>query len=714
MAQMAQAQSNRNWIRRRQGDTCVIFVHGILSSGEVCWTHGNGTYWPVLLAQEKELEDVGILVFSYRSDVFCHNYNLGDVVRSLREILDLEELLDSKRIIFVCHSMGGIVVRRFLVKEQAHLIPRRIEFGVFLIASPSLGSRDANTLSMFARVVENSHAEVLRFSQSNQWLNDLDNDFMDLKEDEILKIKVKELVEDEPIKIKKWLGFRTQLVEPFSAARYFARPLKIEWSDHKSIAKPANERAMQHEVLTKFIKEMLHPKQGVVPEGIRQEEINQAIQLFQELEKKLAVLKEEKHYSALTKVANALRLTGLYLRRRRDGGKRDVETEHELSDLWEEAGHAILPFDSKLADLCAVKGSAWADEIVWSNPNYKRLPIRVKGVLEKLINSLEKQRERTAFKIDVAQAHPAVTNLQSQKSSLHINVYDGTRQPLASGDNILYRIIDGNHKEVFAQFKKASSLTFKLPFYDNFGDNYTVIVHADRHRQVGFFPLTLSPAVPVKIDLMLTPKDGRFNFSMATWDFIKTKLPFLASGVSDAAGKSRYQDLMGEKPKTLAALLNITTAMNQILLPQGTPLNYFKRIKWDESFSQDRFFGYCDPQLLAQIRIAAAQGLFAPVMNPGFFHHGATAGWKEIQFGEANVQLTFHEDEKATIDGLSCIVVESDIDYYKNLGAHSLLEVIPNSLTGVLTNPQDVYVLRWIAGRHAGVPEFNPPYTIVN
>jgi hypothetical protein len=43
---------------------------------------------------------------------------------------------------------------------------------------------------------------------------------------------------------------------------------------------------------------------------------------------------------------------------------------------------------------------------------------------------------------------------------------------------------------------------------------------------------------------------------------------------------------------------------------------------------------------------------------------------------------------------------------------HTLLEVIPNAITHGLTDPKEVYVLRWIAGRHAGVPEFTPPYTI--
>ena len=84
-----------------------------------------------------------------------------------------------------------------------------------------------------------------------------------------------------------------------------------------------------------------------------------------------------------------------------------------------------------------------------------------------------------------------------------------------------------------------------------------------------------------------------------------------------------------------------------------------------------------------------------------------------MQFGEANVQLTFHGNDKQSIDGVDCIMIEPDIDYFKDPAAHALLEVLPNAITGGLTNPAVLYVLRWIAGRHAGVPEFEPPYKIV-
>jgi hypothetical protein len=46
-------------------------------------------------------------------------------------------------------------------------------------------------------------------------------------------------------------------------------------------------------------------------------------------------------------------------------------------------------------------------------------------------------------------------------------------------------------------------------------------------------------------------------------------------------------------------------------------------------------------------------------------------------------------------------------DDFHDLGAYTLFELIPCAITHGLTDPKK-YALRWIAGRHAGVPEFAP------
>jgi hypothetical protein len=300
------------------------------------------------------------------------------------------------------------------------------------------------------------------------------------------------------------------------------------------------------------------------------------------------------------------------------------------------------------------------------------------------------------------------------ESSLTVNVYDGTRQLFPAGIDVLYRVFDGNQTQLASPEKPVSSIGFTVPFYDNFGDNYRVIVFSNNYQQSGYTPVPLSPKAPVMLDLMLIPKNPVLNFAQAQWDSIKTKLPFLAAGVDDVAGGARYADAIEDKPKSVASLLNIATSMAQIPFSDGsTPLDYLKVMKWDDSFAQDRFFAYCDAKLIDQVRADAALGKFAEEPDPSIFHPGATLSWKQIQFDEANLQLTFHGEDAPVIDGVNCVLVEPDIDYYKDLISHTLLEVIPNFFSGGLTNPEMVYVLRWIVGRRAGV-DFSPPYVIVD
>jgi hypothetical protein len=247
------------WIRGPQGAAAsAVFVHGILSSGETCWRNDNGSYWPELLKNERELGSLGIYVFTYETGIFSGSFRLGDIVDDLKENMRVDGVLASDRLIFVCHSMGGIAVRKYIVERQAELIGAGKEIDLFLVASPSLGSSYADWLSPLAQLFGHAQADALRFVRNNNWLMDLDKEFLNLKEGGTLKIEGKELVEDKFIELKKIkLGiiWRRQVVEPFSGARYFGEPYKVPKSDHFSIAKPDNKNAIQHRLLSRFVSE---------------------------------------------------------------------------------------------------------------------------------------------------------------------------------------------------------------------------------------------------------------------------------------------------------------------------------------------------------------------------------------------------------------------------------------------------------------------------
>jgi hypothetical protein len=299
-----------------------------------------------------------------------------------------------------------------------------------------------------------------------------------------------------------------------------------------------------------------------------------------------------------------------------------------------------------------------------------------------------------------------------------VNIYDGRRQLIAQGTQVLLTVTDGAQNQLYRNYFSGPSVTLKLPFHDNFSDNYSILAWAQGYEQAGFQPVNIGPNAPQTLDLMLLAKAGTFNFAQAGWNDLGANRPGVAQIFAKGAAANNqdpataYGDLMENQAPCLACLLNITTAMQQISLPQGTPLDYFKTFDLPK-LAPDRIFGYADAKLVDQVKLAAQQGEFdtEPAIDLTL-HPGSTSSFKQNAFGEANVQLTFHENTRQTIDGVDCVYVEPDIDYYKDPAAHLLLEVLPNALSGGLTNPRIVYVLRWIAGQHAGVPNFDPLYTI--
>lgn len=299
-----------------------------------------------------------------------------------------------------------------------------------------------------------------------------------------------------------------------------------------------------------------------------------------------------------------------------------------------------------------------------------------------------------------------------------LRLFDGGRRPFAAGRKYLVRILDGSQRELLARDFSKPEMAFEVPVHDNLDDRYTVLVSASHVRDAGFHPVLVKRDVRVAVDLMLIPKPHAFDFAAADWDQIRDHWPAayraLAFGVPAADARERYDALLAT-PVPAAALWNIMTTMRDVDLPQGTPLDYLREVIWDGELapSGDRFFAFADARLIGQVELAQQQGTFEPEPNPGLFHQGATRSFKHVAFGEANLQLTFHEGTTKKVGGETWVRIEPDIDYYRDTLAHALLEVLPHKLGGPKTDPAIVYVLRWIAGRHAGVPEFEPPFTLI-
>ena len=309
--------------------------------------------------------------------------------------------------------------------------------------------------------------------------------------------------------------------------------------------------------------------------------------------------------------------------------------------------------------------------------------------------------------------------------SIRINVVDGTRQPVTGDLELLVRVLDGRKRELRSFWMHGPAIPIPgLPFCDSPDDWYTVIVHASGYQDGAIYPVRLQQGRLVDAYLMIEPSHAAFHFQpIATVQADARLYQLLANGApGDVA--ARYQDTYEAQPMLMGALLTLGTAIRDIPLDDlSSPLAYYWEVMWDE-LRQDRFFAWVDARLADRIATLEKLHSFAKENDPAHWHpaipgkmQAATRSWKETRFDVANVQLTFHELDKRRIvkpDGgsVDCVIVEPDIDYYKDLLAHGLLEVLPNLITKGLTDPRVAYSLRWTATMQEGLPEFSPPVTL--
>ncbi len=134
----------------------VVFVHGLGGHAYGTWRRAanDGSFWPVWLAEDVE----GLTVYTLAYEAPPTNW-LGTAmalqdraVNLLESLLGAPDLRDGP-VAFVCHSLGGLLVKQLLLDldrqkgrrpEAAALLERVTE--VVFLATPHTGSRHASLL----------------------------------------------------------------------------------------------------------------------------------------------------------------------------------------------------------------------------------------------------------------------------------------------------------------------------------------------------------------------------------------------------------------------------------------------------------------------------------------------------------------------------------------------------------------------------------------
>ncbi|KAF8536938.1 hypothetical protein BDD12DRAFT_848775 [Trichophaea hybrida] len=256
-----------------ESDIDVVFIHGLNPSGhedhaERTWTHPTGTVWP---AEQLPLSipSARILLFSYNSNVFfgVSSATIYDHANSLLDRLSgkrMGEMEKHRPILFVCHSLGGLLIKQALVNAQTNALYgniRKATSGLMFFGTPhcggngvALGQCVANILSAVSGGLQNSLLSTLK---QNSVLNEIIRDnFCSQKED----YDVITFFETLPMKVKvvSWIGSRSVpmlIVNPTSAKLGSTKEVALELdADHSGLCKFENSDDAGYEIVVRHLR----------------------------------------------------------------------------------------------------------------------------------------------------------------------------------------------------------------------------------------------------------------------------------------------------------------------------------------------------------------------------------------------------------------------------------------------------------------------------
>lgn len=243
---------NNFWHTKNGNDTVFVFIHGFFSDSTSCWTSYNGAYWPDLVSTDMRLGNPSIYMAGYYTDVDSGAYSVADCAREVVDGLTRPGVdgtaapLSKFNLVFVAHSLGGIVLRYMLEHNRELFSDKNV--ALILIASPSFGSDYATSLRSLAYFYKNRLATQLK--RANASLVDLDDRFKALLDKKLIPSLVgAEAIEHHFLFKLKWLPGFQPIVPKESAARYFGASRTLAGTDHSSCVKPSSLDHVAHQFL---------------------------------------------------------------------------------------------------------------------------------------------------------------------------------------------------------------------------------------------------------------------------------------------------------------------------------------------------------------------------------------------------------------------------------------------------------------------------------
>jgi pimeloyl-ACP methyl ester carboxylesterase len=226
----------------------VVFVHGIFGTKDDTWFN-RGNSFPALLASDPQFQNqADVFLFEYFTPRFGSAATISGLAGQLRGSLEDNRVFeDHKSVVFLSHSMGGLVVRQYLLTR--HDLSKIAM--LYFYATPTNGSELTSTAQ---QISSNPQLRGMLPLEGNDLLQSIQDGWLQW---------------DEAKRIPSYCAFETLqtygvwVVTQSSAAALCNQPLDPMSANHIDIVKPANRRDPRY---SRFAT-ALHKTLPVVPAG---------------------------------------------------------------------------------------------------------------------------------------------------------------------------------------------------------------------------------------------------------------------------------------------------------------------------------------------------------------------------------------------------------------------------------------------------------------
>ena len=218
----------------------IVFVHGIHANREA-WRAPNGAYWPQLVQTDPHFQKSDVVVAEYPTPSVHGQLSSVQLSEILYQGLKRQGVWDHSEIVFIAHSLGGIVTEEMLLNHPAEAA--RVPF-IVSYATPHQGSFVAN----LAKIYDSDPLLTdLRESNDNSFLMSLEQKWRSTPS----VARVHRYCAFEALDtaagagVGRYLGAHTRVVDYYSATYGCdtdTPPQRIA-ADHIDIVRPANRSA---------------------------------------------------------------------------------------------------------------------------------------------------------------------------------------------------------------------------------------------------------------------------------------------------------------------------------------------------------------------------------------------------------------------------------------------------------------------------------------